>query len=134
AFVALVAFVALSAAVAWSAFAALGTFPRALRLTCVPVMLWLRRRLPDSECFLIRLSPLTSLLPARAVPEAATTRARIATTIDADGLQRNTLFMGTPPRSGSHAAPSTPQVPIERTGRNPCLAPEADPTDGLCPV
>ena len=87
---------AFAALVALSAFLALGTFPSLLRLTCVPVMVWLRRRLPDNEFFAISLSPLTSFEAAIAVPDAATNSAINATTIDADGLRRNTFFMGPP--------------------------------------
>ena len=47
------AVVAVLAAVAKSAFLALGTLPNLFRLTWVPVMVWLRSRLPDSECLRI---------------------------------------------------------------------------------
>lgn len=94
--VALVAFVAVPAVLARSAFAAVGTFPSLSRLTCLPVIVWCRRRLPDNEFFAISLSPLTSFHAAIAVPDTAMNSASVATTMDADGLRQNTLFMGTP--------------------------------------
>jgi hypothetical protein len=42
---------------------------------------------------LISLSPLTRLLAATAVPDAATTSAAMATSIAADGLRRETYFI-----------------------------------------
>jgi hypothetical protein len=85
ALVALVAFVAVSAV---DACFALGTVPSEPSLILLPCTDRLRSRFPDSELFLISESPLTSLVAATAVPEAATTSAIIATTIAADGLRR----------------------------------------------
>jgi hypothetical protein len=99
ALVAPVAFVALSAVVACvalSACLAFGTLPSFFRLTCVPVIVCLRRRLPDRVPFLISLSPLTSLLAAIAVPEAARINAITATTIAPDGLYRRKFLICTP--------------------------------------
>src|SRR5437763_11005292 len=91
ALVALVAFVALvavpavvalfasTAVPARSALLAVGTFPSLLRLTCLPVIVWLRKRFPDNECLAISLSPLTSAVAATAALDVATMSAAIAT-------------------------------------------------------
>jgi hypothetical protein len=75
---------------------ALGTVPSLPRLICVPVSEWLWRRFPDSEPFLIRLLPLTSLLAAIADPDAARTSAMIEITSGADGVRLNILLMRCP--------------------------------------
>ena len=53
----------------------------------MPVIVWLRSRLPDSVPFLISLSPLTSFVAATAVPDAARTSAITAMTVAPDGLR-----------------------------------------------
>jgi hypothetical protein len=57
------------------------------------VTVWLRKRLPDSEFFLISESPLTSAVAATAVPLAAITSAMLATASAGDG-RIEAHFMG----------------------------------------